>query len=99
MSVFKHHVFRINNGLKSQDEFLLGIIQEYDGYKSTMIREFYSELGKLSSKDVFDYALNKLVSLNFVTNHVDPKDNRRKLLRLTEDGAKYLELVSFLYKV
>lgn len=99
MSVFKHHVFRRNSGMKAQDEFLLGVIQEFNGYKTTAIREFYSELGKLSSKDVFDYALNKLVHLNYVTNRIDPADNRRKLLLLTDDGKKYLELVSSLYKV
>ena len=99
MSVFKHHVFRRNSGMKAQDEFLLGVIQEFDGYKATAVREFYSEFGKLSSKDVFDYALNKLVNLNYVTNHIDPKDNRRKLLRLTKDGLEYLEIVKSLYKV
>lgn len=90
MSLYKHHQFRLANGLTSKAEIALAILEKEGECKQAHLR--YMGLGYHSIVDI----LNHLVKLNFI--QVRSIDNRMKLYSLTSEGHEYIKIVKSFYR-
>lgn len=97
MSLYKHAIFRTQSGLNVRDEFLLSVIEQNQGHKSTTIRRIWKVDGMLYSDDNYRDSINKLTKLGLICRIYNESSPLCRLIHLTHDGMEYIKIVKSFY--